>query len=69
MTSDYSFTRLSRPGLGDKMLDSGFDRGVVLSATSGSPNHSFDSGLYDQYQDRRERIAFDSIMDTRLSMN
>ena len=68
ITSDYSFMRLSRPGLGDKMLDSGFDHGVPLSAISGSPNQSFDSGLYDQHQDRRERIAFDSIMDTRKSM-
>jgi serine/arginine repetitive matrix protein 2 len=67
MISDYSFMRLSRPGLGDKMLDSEFDHGVPLSAISASPNQSFDSGLYDQYQ-YPERTAFDSIMDTRRSM-
>ena len=67
MISDYSFMRLSRPGLGDKMLDSEFGHGVPLSAISASPNQSFDSGLYDQYQ-YRERTAFDSIMDTRRSM-
>lgn len=67
MISDYSFTRLSRPGLGDKMLDSEFDHGVPLSAISASPNQSFESGLYDQYQ-YRDSIAFDSIMDTRRSM-
>ena len=65
--SDYSFMKLNRPGLGDKMLDSEFDHGAPLSAISASPNQSFDSGLYDQYQDR-ERTAFDSIMDTRRSM-
>jgi serine/arginine repetitive matrix protein 2 len=65
--SDYSFTRLSRPGLGDKMLDSEFGHGVPLSAISASPNQSFDSGLYDQYQGQ-ELTAFDSIMDTRRSM-
>ena len=62
--SDYSLMRLSRPGLGDKMLDSEFDHGVPLSAISASPNQSFDSGLYDQYQ-HQERTGFDSIMDTR----
>jgi len=65
--SDYSFVRLSRPGLGDKMLDSEFDHGAPLSAISASPNQSFDSGLYDQYQ-YQERTAFDSIMDTRRSI-
>ena len=65
--SDYSFMRLSRPGLGDKMLDSEFDHGAPLSAISASPNQSFDSGLYDQYR-YQERSAFDSIMDTRRSM-
>ena len=65
MISDYSAMRLSRPGLGDKMLDSEFDHGVPLSAISASPNQSFDSGLYDQYQDR---TAFDSIMDTGDSL-
>jgi serine/arginine repetitive matrix protein 2 len=59
--SDYSVMRLSRPGLGDKM----FDHGAPLSAISASPNQSFDSGLYDQYQ---ERTDFDSIMDTRRSI-
>jgi len=66
MMSDYSAMRLSRPGLGDKMLDSEFDHGAPLSAISASPNQSFDSGLYDQYQDR---TGFDSIMDTRRSIN
>jgi serine/arginine repetitive matrix protein 2 len=65
--SDYSMVRLSRPGLGDKMLDSEFDHGVPLSAISASPNQSFDSGLYDQYQ-HQERTGFDSIMDTRRSV-
>ena len=64
MISDYSLMRLSRPGLGDKMLDSEFGHGVPLSAISASPNQSFDSGLYDQY---KERTGFDSIMDTRRS--
>jgi hypothetical protein len=68
MISDYSAMRLSRPGLGDKMLDSEFDHGVPLSAISASPNQSFDSGLYDQYQ-YEERAAFDSIMDTRRSIS
>ena len=67
MTSDYSAVRLSRPGLGDKMLDSEFGHGVPLSAISASPNQSFDSGLYDQYQ-YEERTGFDSIMDTRRSI-
>ena len=67
MISDYSYMRLSRPGLGDKMLDSEFDHGAPLSAISASPNQSFDSGLYDHYQ-YQERSAFDSIMDTRRSM-
>ena len=65
--SDYSFMRLSRPGLGDKMLDSEFDHGVPLSAISASPDQSFDSGMYDEYQ-YQDRTAFDSIMDTRRSM-
>ena len=64
--SDYSLMRLSRPGLGDKMLDSEFDHGVPLSAISASPNQSFDSGLYDQYQ--HQGPPFDSIMDTRRSL-
>jgi len=67
MISDYSFMRLSRPGLGDKMLESEFDHGVPLSAISASPNQSFDNGLYDQYQ-YPERTVFDSIMDTIRSM-
>ena len=66
MISDFSVVRISRPGLGDKMLDSEFGHGVPLSAISASPNQSFDSGLYDQYQDRTD---FDSIMDTRRSIN
>jgi hypothetical protein len=49
------------------MLDSEFDHGAPLSAISASPNQSFDSGLYDHYQDQG-RTAFDSIMDTRRSM-
>ena len=53
--------------LGGKMLDSEFDHGVPLSAISASPNQSFDSGIYDEYQ-YRDRTAFDSIMDTRRSM-
>ena len=61
MISDYSVIRLSRPGLGDKMLDSEFDHGAPLSAISASPNQSFDSGLYDEYQ-HQERTTFDSIM-------
>ena len=65
--SDYSFMKLSRPGLGDKMLDSEFDHGAPLSAISASPNQSFDSGLYDEYQ-HQGRSAFDSIMDTRRSV-
>lgn len=65
--SDYSFMRLSRPGLGDKMLDSEFDHGAPLSAISASPNQSFDNGLYDEYQ-YQEPTAFDSIMDTRRSV-
>ena len=67
MISDYSFMRLSRPGLGDKMLDSEFDHGAPLSAISASPNQSFDSGLYDQYR-YQEHTAFDSIMDTRSTI-
>ena len=66
MTSDYSLMRLSRPGLGDKMLDSEFGHGVPLSAISASPNQSFDSGLYDHYQ-YQDCTAFDSIIDTRRS--
>ena len=65
--SDYSAMRLSRPGLGDKMLDSEFDHGAPLSAISASPNQSFDSGLYDHYQ-YQDRTIFDSIMDTRRSI-
>ena len=65
--SDYSFMRAGRPGLGDKMLDSEFDHGAPLSSISASPNQSFDSGLYYQYQ-YPERTAFDSIMDTRKSI-
>ena len=65
MTSDYSVVRLSCPGLGDKMLDSEFGHGIPLSAISTSPNQSFDSGLYDQYQ-YEERTGFNSIMDTRV---
>jgi len=49
------------------MLDSEFDHGAPLSAISASPNQSFNSGLYDQYQ-YQERTAFDSIMDTRRSI-
>ena len=67
IVSDYSFMRHSRPGLGDKMLDSEFGHGVPLSAISASPNQSFDSGLYDQYQ-YQDGTAFDSIIDTRRSM-
>ena len=67
MISDHSFMRLSRPGLGDKMLESEFDHGAPLSAISASPDQSFDNSLYDQYQDKR-RSAFDSIMDTRRSI-
>ena len=63
--SDYSVMRLSRPGLGDKMLDSEFGHGIPLSAISASPNQSFDSAMYDQYQDR---TGYDSIMDTRRSI-
>jgi len=66
MISDYSAVRISRPGLGDKMLDSEFGHGAPLSAISASPNQSFDSELYDQYQDRTD---FDSIMDTRRTIN
>ena len=47
MISDYSFMRLSQPGLGGKMLDLEFNHGVPLSVISASPNHSLDSGLYD----------------------
>ena len=61
MISDYSVVRLSRPGLDDKMLDSEFDHGAPLSAISASPNQSFDSGLYNEYQ-HQEHTAFDSIM-------
>ena len=67
MLSDYSAVRLSRPGLGDKMLDSEFDHGAPLSVISASPNQSFDSGLYDHYQ-YQDRTTFDSIMDTRRSI-
>jgi len=67
MISDHSLVRLSRPGLGDKMLDPDFDHGVPLSVISASPNHSLDSGLYDQYR-YQERTAFDSIMDAGKSM-
>lgn len=66
MISDCSFTRLSRPGLGDKMLDSEFDRGTPLSAISASPNQSFDSGMYYHHQ-YQEGTTSDSIMDTRRS--
>ena len=59
--------RASRPGLGDKMLDSEFDHGAPLSSISASPNQSFDSGLYYQYQ-YPERTAFGSIMGTRKSI-
>jgi len=62
MISDYSLVRFSRPGLGDKMLDSDFGHGVPLSAISASPNHSFDSGLYDRYR-YQERTTFDSTTD------
>ena len=67
MISDYSFMRLSQPGLGGKMLDLEFNHGVPLSTISASPNQSFNSGLYDQYQ-YQEHTAFDLIMDTRRSM-
>ncbi|KAJ7667434.1 hypothetical protein B0H17DRAFT_254379 [Mycena rosella] len=51
--SDYSFARLGRPNLGDKMFDA--DHGMPLSAISASPPESH-SGL-------RNRSSFDSIID------
>ncbi|KAJ7088519.1 hypothetical protein B0H15DRAFT_841620 [Mycena belliarum] len=54
--SDYSVSRLARPGMGgDKMFDSAADRGMPLSAISASPPESR-SGF-------RNRSSFDSIMD------
>ena len=47
--------------------DSEFDHSAPLSAISASPNQSFDSGLYDEYQ-HQECTAFDSIMDMRRSI-
>jgi len=41
MINDYSVVRISRPGLGDKMLGSEFGHGAPLSVISASPNQSF----------------------------
>jgi hypothetical protein len=55
--SDFSLMRLGRPGLGDKMLESGLDHGMPLTAISASPPESTKG---DQ---RENRSSFDSIMD------
>ncbi len=58
--SDIS-ARISRPTLGDKMLDSRHDYCVPLTSITASPAESLPSD--DSYQRVRGRGSFDSIMD------
>ncbi|KAF7791167.1 hypothetical protein EIP86_002178 [Pleurotus ostreatoroseus] len=59
--SDFSVSRLARPGLGDKMFDS--DYGMPLAAITGSPTGS----TFDDSEDIISRselpTSYDSIMD------
>jgi hypothetical protein len=54
--SDFSLMRLGRPGLGDKMLESGLEHGMPLTAISASPPESTKGN------NRENRSSFDSIM-------
>ncbi|KAJ7234518.1 hypothetical protein B0H12DRAFT_1204744 [Mycena haematopus] len=54
--SDYSVSRLGRPGVGDKMFDTVMDHGHSLRAISASPPESRGSEL-------RNRSSYDSIID------
>ncbi|KAJ7058075.1 hypothetical protein C8F01DRAFT_1149410 [Mycena amicta] len=53
--SDFSVARLGRPGVGDKMFDTAYDRSMPLSAISASPPES--------RSDFRNHSSYDSIMD------
>ncbi|KAI0051553.1 hypothetical protein FA95DRAFT_1580533 [Auriscalpium vulgare] len=55
--SDMSALRVSRPGLGDKMLESARDYGMPLAAISASPPESVAS------ERMGNRTSFDSLMD------
>lgn len=58
--SEFSVSRLARPGLGDKMFDS--DYGMPLSAISGSPAGStFDES--EELSRSGQPTSYDSIMD------
>ncbi|KAA1479222.1 hypothetical protein DENSPDRAFT_830309 [Dentipellis sp. KUC8613] len=57
MVSDMSALRVSRPGLGDKMLESALDYGMPLTSISASPPESV-SG-----ERLGNRTSFDSIID------
>ncbi|KAF7327809.1 hypothetical protein MKEN_00360700 [Mycena kentingensis (nom. inval.)] len=65
--SDYSFARLGRPGVGDKMFDTAYDRGSRLSAISGSPAESefHNASSYDSIidGDEQRRSLEDSLFD------
>jgi len=52
--SDFSRMRLGRPSLGDKMLESGLEHGMPLTAISASPPESTKGD---------HRSSFDSILD------
>ncbi|KAJ6505350.1 hypothetical protein C8R45DRAFT_861122 [Mycena sanguinolenta] len=53
--SDYSVSRLGRPGVGDKMFDTAVEHGHSLRAISASPPES--------RRELRDRSSYDSIID------
>lgn len=69
--SDYSAAHLARPGLGDKMLDSAFDRGMPLTAISASPPESLGGSVRSQQvpsEVHEIRTSHDSVLDIRNEM-
>ena len=67
--SDFSGTHLSRPGLGDKMLDSAQERVSPLASISASPPPSLPSSLRGkriQSEEYDSRTSYDSIMDSQV---
>jgi len=55
--SDFSATRLGRPGIGDKLFDMAADQGMPLTSISASPLESLDLGQCGDHS------SFDSILD------
>jgi serine/arginine repetitive matrix protein 2 len=56
VTSDFSARRLSRPGLGDKMLESALDHCMPLTSISASPPDN-------SSKHHADRMSYDSILD------